>query len=97
MAFLDKNPVTEHHTLIIPKKHYVNLYDIPENELEQLLVVAKKITLQYQTDYEIQGVNVLHASGAEAQQSIFHFHLHLVPRKSGDGLDHFLLPEGVGI
>jgi histidine triad (HIT) family protein len=95
LAFLDINPVTKNHTLIIPKNHYVNLYDIPENELIHLLVVAKRITLQFQNDCGVQGVNILHASGMEAQQSVFHFHLHLVPRKQGDGLDHFILPDGI--
>ena len=95
LAFLDINPVSENHTLIIPKKHYVSLYDIPEKELKHLLVAAKRITIQFQKDHDIQGVNVLHASGVEAQQSVYHFHLHLVPRRIGNGLDHFLLPEGL--
>lgn len=95
LAFLDINPIAENHTLVIPKKHYVNLYDIPENELKHLLVAAKRITLQFQNDHGVQGVNVLHASGVEAQQSVFHFHLHVVPRKQGDGLDHFVLPDGI--
>jgi len=95
LAFLDTNPVSENHTLIIPKNHYVNLYDIPENELKHLLVATKRITIQFQNDHDVQGVNVLHASGAEAQQSVYHFHLHLVPRRIGDGLDHFLLPKGI--
>ena len=95
LAFLDINPIAENHTLIIPKNHYVNLYDIPENELKHLLVAAKRITLQLQNEHEVQAVNVLHASGVEAQQSVFHFHLHIVPRKKGDGLDHFLLPDEV--
>jgi histidine triad (HIT) family protein len=85
--------VSENHTLIIPKKHYVNLYDIPESELEQLIVAAKKITFQLQRDHDVQVVNVIHSSGVEAQQSVFHFHLHIVPRKQGDGLHHFMLPD----
>ena len=93
LAFLDINPIAENHTLIIPKNHYINLYDIPENELKHLLVAAKRIALQFKNNYGIQGVNVLHASGADAQQSVYHFHLHLVPRRRRDGLDHFMLPE----
>jgi len=95
LAFLDINPVSENHTLIIPKGHYVNLYDIPEAELKHLLVSAKRIALQFRNDHDVQGVNVLHASGVEAQQSVLHFHLHIVPRRIGDRLDHFLLPEGL--
>ena len=95
LAFLDINPVTENHTLIIPKNHYVNLYDIPENELKHLLVAAKRITLQFQNDHGAQGVNVLHASGVEAHQSVLHFHLHIIPRKQGDELDHFMFSDGI--
>lgn len=92
LAFLDKNPVAQNHTLIVTKKHYSGLYDIPESELKHLLVAAKRITLRYKVDYGFLGVNILHASGADAQQSMMHFHLHLVPRRHGDGLDHFLIP-----
>ncbi len=95
LAFLDINPVSENHTLIISKGHYVDLYDIPEDELVHLLVAAKRIALRFQSEHGVQGVNVLHASGAAAQQSVNHFHLHIVPRRIGDGLDHFLLPEGL--
>jgi len=93
LALLDVNPVAEHHTLIIPKRHYRDLYEIPGEELSRLIVAAKKISMRYKTDYGIKGVNILHASGVDAQQSIFHFHLHLIPRKKDDGLDHFIIPK----
>jgi histidine triad (HIT) family protein len=93
LAFLDINPIAEKHTLIIPKKHFVNLFDITEIALKHLIVATKRIATMYQTDYSIQAVNILNASGVEAQQSVFHFHLHLVPRKKGDGLNLFLLPK----
>ena len=90
LAFLDTNPVANNHTLVIPKRHYADLYDIPEKELQHLLVAAKRVALQLQAK-GVQAVNILHASGADAQQSVFHFHLHIVPRKHGDGLDHFII------
>lgn len=86
-ATLDINPASKGHTLIIPKKHFENIYDIPEEELNRIILVAKKITLHYQKKLDIEDVNLLHASGKNAQQSVFHFHLHLVPRKEGDGLN----------
>ena len=86
-AFLDINPISEGHTLIISKKHYENIYDIPENILKRIVVVTKKLAKAYVCALNVKGVNVLHASGKEAQQSVFHFHLHLVPRHPNDGLD----------
>ena len=93
-AFLDINPVAKHHTLVIPKEHYADLYDIPEATLQHLMVAVKRVTLQLQKE-GVNAVNVLHASGVEAQQSVFHFHLHIVPRHQDDNLNHFILPEGV--
>ena len=94
LGFFDINPIAENHTLVIPKKHYADLFDIPEAELQHLLVAVKRVTLQLQKE-GIKAVNVLHASGVEAQQSVFHFHLHIVPRNKDDNLNHFILPEGV--
>ena len=74
-------------TVIIPKKHYENIYDIPENILQRIVVVAKNLAKAYVSALNAKGVNVLHASGKEAQQSVFHFHIHLVPRHPNDGLN----------
>ena len=86
-AFLDINPASEGHTLIISKKHYKNIYDIPENILKRIIVVTKKLAEAYIPALNVKGVNILHASGKEAQQSVFHFHIHLVPRHPNDELN----------
>ena len=86
-AFFDINPVSEGHTLIVPKKHYETIYTIPEKELKRIIVVAKKIAEIYKKALQVNAVNILHASGKEAQQSVFHFHIHLVPRRENDGLN----------
>jgi len=87
IAFLDINPVSEKHTLIVPKKHYENIYDIPEELLSKLTKVAKKLAIEYKQKYNITNLNLLNANGKNAQQSVFHYHLHLVPRKEKDGLN----------
>ncbi len=87
MAFLDIHPASEGHTLIIPKEHYETLYDIPEVVLERLVSVAKEIAQLYKSVLNTRACNLLHASGKDAQQSIPHFHFHLVPRHKGDGLN----------
>ena len=87
LAFLDINPINRGHTLIVPKKHYGNVYDITEDYLKDVAVAAKKISSAIKSGLRAEGVNILHASGEAAQQSVFHFHLHVVPRFREDGLN----------
>ena len=86
-AFLDINPASEGHTLIILKEHYETIYTIPDRELKRIIVVAKKLAKVYRKALQVNAVNILHASGREAQQDVFHFHIHLVPRRENDGLN----------
>lgn len=86
-AFFDINPASEGHTLIIPKKHYDNIYEIPENVLERIIIVVKKLAIVYKKALDVKAVNILHASGKDAQQDVFHFHIHLVPRYENDKLN----------
>ncbi|GIW65487.1 MAG: hypothetical protein KatS3mg094_006 [Candidatus Parcubacteria bacterium] len=85
--FFAENNSCYGHTLIVPKKHYESLYDIPEKDLIELIKTSKKLTLAYKRKIKATGVNLLHASGKDAQQSVFHFHLHLFPRFKNDNLD----------
>ncbi|GIW67039.1 MAG: histidine triad protein [Candidatus Parcubacteria bacterium] len=87
ICFLPKTIHVYGHTLIVPKKHYENLYDIPEKDLIKLIKTTKKLTLIYKKKIKATGVNLLHASGKDAQQSVFHFHFHLFPRFKNDNLD----------
>jgi histidine triad (HIT) family protein len=84
-AFLDIHPVNEYHTLVIPRQHYENIYDIPEKELTGVMLVVKKLVLLYRSKLGIKNVQIINSSGREAQQDVFHVHFHIVPRKLGDG------------
>ncbi len=75
------------HTIIAPKLHFADLYDIPMSLLQELTEAAKNLSVHYQTVLGATAVNLLHASGVDAGQSVGHFHLHLLPRLAGDGLD----------
>lgn len=86
-AFLDINPVNEYHTLVIPKKHYENMFDIPEDEALHIMKTIKKVVNLYSEKLGLKNVQVINSSGAEAQQDVFHIHFHIVPRFSGDGQD----------
>ena len=87
LAFLDINPLAQGHTLVIPKKHYENIFDIDEETLQRIIVVAQKIAQKMKEVLSVEGVNVINASGKTAEQSVPHFHLHLIPRKKGDKID----------
>lgn len=87
LCFLDVNPVSQGHALIIPKKHFVNIFDINDEEAGHILKVASKIAPKIAKALEAPACNLVNASGKEAQQSVFHFHLHIIPRFENDGLD----------
>jgi histidine triad (HIT) family protein len=72
---------------VAPKAHYPDLYTAPEALLVRLIVAVKKLAIHYNDRIGSSGVNVLHASGVPAQQSVPHLHIHLIPRFDDDGLD----------
>ncbi len=75
------------HMLVVPKKHYENFYDIDEKYLCEIMKCIQFIGKQLKEKFKANGLNILHASGKSGQQSVFHFHIHLVPRYENDGLD----------
>ena len=87
LVFPTKEPITKGHLLVVPKIHSENILDIDKETLEKLIGVAQTLAQQSIKQNSATGVNVLHAAGKDAQQSVFHFHMHIVPRYSDDGLD----------
>lgn len=87
LAFFDINPLTKGHCLIIPKKHYEDIFSLPFEELKALIVKAKNLAQQLKKSLSAQGINLVNASGRAAEQSVFHFHLHLIPRYEDDQLE----------
>ena len=90
IAIKPKTEVNPGHALVIPKQHFVDLFDIPENLLKNIISVSQILAKELKEKLNAQGVNILHASGKEAGQSVFHFHIHIVPRFMDDGLDLWL-------
>jgi histidine triad (HIT) family protein len=86
-AFLDIHPVNEYHTLVIPKRHYQNIFDVPTSELLEVMSVVKHVVDLYHSRLNLQNVQIINNSGPEAQQDVFHLHFHIVPRHTGDGQD----------
>ena len=83
-AFLDINPLNVYHTLVITKKHYENIFDIPEDEAVNVIKTVKKIADMYSKKLGLENIQIINNSGAQAQQDVFHIHFHIVPRYSGD-------------
>lgn len=90
LAFSPLEHVSKGHTLVIPKVHAESLFDIDDETLAKITVLSKKLAAQLVKEHGATGVNILHASGKDAQQSVPHFHLHIVPRYPNDGLDLWL-------
>jgi len=87
ISFLDINPIARGHCLVIPKKHYVDVFDISQEYLKEIISAVKIVSEIIKRNLGVSGVNILNASGKDSQQSVFHFHFHIVPRFAGDGLD----------
>ena len=93
-AFLDIKRDTVGHTLVIPKVHCTNWLDCPEDYLYAVANTVQKISNHYVNECGFDGVNVINASGESAEQTVFHFHVHIIPRKKEDGLDMWPLGDG---
>lgn len=83
-AFFDLGPATKGHALIIPKEHYDNLYELEDTIAGALLVKAKQIATAMKDAFEADGLNLVQNNGTVAGQSVFHFHMHMIPRYEGD-------------
>jgi len=89
LAFLDINPVNPGHTLVIPKKHSRNLFDIEKKDLEELINTVQKISKAIKKGIEADGINIIWNNESSAGQIIFHTHIHIIPRFKNDGLRHW--------
>ena len=84
IAFMDINPATDGHALVIPRAHVRDLWDIDEPTASKVMAASVRVAEQMKKALEPDGINILHATGAAAFQTVFHFHLHLIPRYLGD-------------
>ena len=86
VAFLSNHPVNIGHTLVAPKKHYVNIYEIPEDEAAYLFTIVKKIACAVKDATGIEGIRVVQNNGEAAGQVVFHLHVHVIPMKPSSQL-----------
>ena len=84
-VILDLGPATKGHALILPKEHYANLFELPEDTAAAAMKVAKKLSTQMVENLGADGLNLVQNNGEVAGQTVKHFHLHLIPRYKDDG------------
>ena len=86
LAFMDINPASTGHALVIPKDHAADVYSVSEAAISQTVKTAKMIALAIDRTLNPDGLNLLQCNGPAAAQSVMHFHMHVLPRREGDEL-----------
>ncbi len=83
-VILDVSPAAKGDALILPKQHYANLYELDDSVASKVLVLAKKMITKMTDILGCDGYNIVQNNGEAAGQTVFHFHMHLIPRNKGD-------------
>jgi histidine triad (HIT) family protein len=85
-AFMDINPASEGHALVIPKEHAMNVHSISDTAIAATVKTAKKVAAAVDKTLNPEGLNLVQCNGPAAAQSVMHFHMHVLPRANGDEL-----------
>jgi histidine triad (HIT) family protein len=86
VSFMDINPATRGHALVIPREHAADLHAVSADDLAACALAAQRLATRAKERFGADGVNLLNAAGAAAWQTVFHFHVHVIPRYEGDPL-----------
>jgi histidine triad (HIT) family protein len=93
VAFMDINPATPGHALVVPREHSADLLEIGEKDLTATILASQRLAKRMKDVLEADGINLLNSCGAAAWQTVFHFHIHVVPRYDDDPLKLPWVPE----
>jgi histidine triad (HIT) family protein len=93
VAFMDINPATRGHLLVIPREHSTDLTEVGPEDLAACIAAAQELGIQVKEKLGADGVNLLNSCGRAAWQTVFHFHIHVIPRYANDPLRLPWLPE----
>ena len=96
-AFMDIQPGSDGHLLVVPKRHSTDLRDIPAEDLAAVAIESQRIADHVHEAWGADVVNLLNCCGAEAWQSVFHFHMHVIPRYRDPAKDRLSLPFEPGV
>lgn len=92
LAIFDISQSTKGHTLVLPKKHFENIFELDDVTTNEIFGVVKKVSEKLKKAFNPDGFNMISNNGLEAGQSIFHFHIHIIPRYFGDDVS-IILPN----
>jgi histidine triad (HIT) family protein len=87
VAFMDIAPATPGHALVVPRAHSADLMEIDPGDLQATVVAAQRLAQRVTDSLNADGVNLVNACGAAAAQTVFHFHIHVIPRYEGDPIE----------
>jgi histidine triad (HIT) family protein len=88
IAFMSIHPINVGHTLVVPKKHYENIYEIPEEEVAYLYKIVKKLARAVNEAVDAEGIRIVQNNGEAAGQVIFHMHVHIIPMNKNQSWLH---------
>lgn len=92
LAFLDNTQATPGHTLIVPKKHFANFFELDELYATEIIKAAKIVAQKLQDNFHCEGLNLLNNNNVAGGQSVFHYHMHVIPRYANDPVN-LALPQ----
>jgi histidine triad (HIT) family protein len=94
VAFMDINPATRGHALVVPREHASDLMDVSDQDLEATMAAARRLVRKMEETLRPDGFNVINACRPAAWQTVFHYHLHVIPRYDDDPLKLPWVPRG---
>lgn len=94
-VIFDANPAAKGHVLILPKEHFDNIYELDDDTAAYVFKVAAKISRSYKKALDFDGLNIVQNNGEAAGQTVFHFHMHIIPRIKGDTVNVGWVPGTV--
>lgn len=94
LAFMDISPATPGHALVVPRVHAADLLEVTDRDLERTMTAARRLARRIEAALEPVGFNILNACGEAAWQTVFHYHLHVIPRYDDDPLELPWTPRG---
>ena len=86
VSFMDINPATRGHALVVPRAHAADLLSVDAEDLEAVALAAQRLARRARERLGAEGINLLNSNGSAAWQTVFHFHVHVIPRYEGDPL-----------
>lgn len=87
LAFLDISQVTNGHTLVIPKKHYQNIFELDNHTSKEIFKVVNELAIKMRNNLKINDLNIVNNNGKKAGQEVDHYHIHLIPRYDNDNVE----------